>query len=101
MKEMEVLQIRYLTAMKIDAFLEDNLKYYHLNDKLNFKNDKTDCFVFPDKLPKKSTRRLCVKITNKTSGPNRPLSVCPIIIINNILINQHYELFMLHQLKSL
>ena len=30
----------------------------------------TDCFVFPDKLPKKSTRCLCVKITNQTSGPN-------------------------------
>jgi len=32
----------------------------------------TDCFVFPDELPKNSTRCLCVKITNKTSGPNIP-----------------------------
>jgi hypothetical protein len=30
----------------------------------------TDCFVFPEELPKKSTRCLCMKITNKTSGPN-------------------------------
>jgi hypothetical protein len=30
----------------------------------------TDCFVFPDEMPKKSTRCLCGKITNKTSGPN-------------------------------
>ncbi len=37
--------------------------------KLNFKYD-ADCFVFPDKLPKKSTRRLCKKIASKTSGFN-------------------------------
>jgi len=39
-----------------------------MTGKLNFKCD--DCFVFPEELPKKSTRCLCVKITNKTSGPN-------------------------------
>ena len=37
-------------------------------ENLNF--NVTDCFVFPDKLSKKSTRCLCVKITSQTSGPN-------------------------------
>jgi len=34
-------------------------------------SNMTDCFVFLDKLTKKSTRCLFLKITNKTSGPNK------------------------------
>ncbi len=55
---------------KIDTFYEIIWIKYQLKWQTNPISNMTDCFVFPDKLSKKSTRCLCVKITNQTSGPN-------------------------------
>ncbi len=58
--------LEIFTTAKIKLFI----KQYQLKWLTSLISNVIECFVFPDKLPKKSTTRLCVKIINKTSGPN-------------------------------